>query len=298
MITGIYKITNKINGKSYIGQSIYIERRWKDEKCAISNPNDNEYNRVITQAFRKYGIENFEFEVIEECEKEKLNEREKYWIDYYDTYHNGYNSTVGGDNAITSQKINQNDLEKIIYLLQANEISEQEISQLTGYSIGTISEINRGHIWKQDNLTYPLRTRVNNKAEKRCPICGKIISSSATICDQCRKDKTFGFKTPSKEELTNLLQKHKGNMSAVGRLYGVSKNPIKRLIQEYGLEEVLEEIKTLKKKDISSKVVDDLGNIFNSPADANRYYNTAHVKEVCDGKRKTAGGHSFMWLKE
>ena len=48
---------------------------------------------------RKYGIENFTFSVIEECSQEQLNEREIYWIEYYDTYKNGYNSTLGGYNT-------------------------------------------------------------------------------------------------------------------------------------------------------------------------------------------------------
>lgn len=48
-------------------------------------------------AINKYGIENFTFEIIEECSEEQLNNRERYWIAYYDTYHNGYNRTVGGE---------------------------------------------------------------------------------------------------------------------------------------------------------------------------------------------------------
>lgn len=44
----------------------------------------------------KYGISNFTFEIIEECDKQSLNEREIYWIEYYDSFHNGYNMTIGG----------------------------------------------------------------------------------------------------------------------------------------------------------------------------------------------------------
>lgn len=91
-IIGIYKITNIINNKSYIGQSTNIERRFK-EHCYKGYR-----SRIMLDiAIKKYGKENFTFEVIEECEPDKLNERETYWIKYYDTVESGYNSSYGGD---------------------------------------------------------------------------------------------------------------------------------------------------------------------------------------------------------
>lgn len=92
---GIYKITNEINGKCYIGQSIDIDKRWKEHKTVYNHPRCSHYH--IYKAFRKYGIENFSFIVIEECQQSLLNEREKYWIEYYDSFNNGYNMTVGGE---------------------------------------------------------------------------------------------------------------------------------------------------------------------------------------------------------
>jgi group I intron endonuclease len=66
MTTGIYKITNKINGKCYIGQSQHIEKRWTDHKTASHNQNDKGYEYPLYRAFRKYGIDNFTFEIIQE----------------------------------------------------------------------------------------------------------------------------------------------------------------------------------------------------------------------------------------
>ena len=93
---GIYKITNMVNGKVYIGQSVNIEDRWR---CHKSNMNYK--NHTIYKAMRKYGFENFKFEVIEECRQEDLNNLEIYYIWYYNSYmgnknHNGYNETAGG----------------------------------------------------------------------------------------------------------------------------------------------------------------------------------------------------------
>ena len=71
IMKGIYKITNLINGNIYIGQSIDIENRFKTHKSRAFNENEREYEKPLYQAFRKYGLENFSFEIIEECEKEE-----------------------------------------------------------------------------------------------------------------------------------------------------------------------------------------------------------------------------------
>lgn len=92
---GIYKFTSKITGQSYIGQSIKIEHRYKEHLANIKN---SQKKSKWYQALREQGIENFEFSILEECEPERLNEREVYWIQYYDSYNNGYNSTPGGQN--------------------------------------------------------------------------------------------------------------------------------------------------------------------------------------------------------
>lgn len=95
-VIGIYKITNKINNKCYIGQSINIERRFEEHK------NTNRTSKYLHRAMIKYGIDNFKFEIIEICHKEELSEKEKYWINYYHSISPyGYNLTDGGDGGNT-----------------------------------------------------------------------------------------------------------------------------------------------------------------------------------------------------
>lgn len=90
-MVGIYKITKKSNGKSYIGQSNNIERRFLEHQTKDQIP--------IDIAIQKYGEKAFNFEVIEECPLERLDEREKYWIAFYNTYKGfGYNCSEGGGN--------------------------------------------------------------------------------------------------------------------------------------------------------------------------------------------------------
>lgn len=91
----IYKITNTLNNKVYIGQTVKtVSKRFTQHK---NNSNKEYFSQIVLyKAFNKYGIENFICEEIEEVPNEKLDEREKYWIEYYDSYFNGYNSTLGG----------------------------------------------------------------------------------------------------------------------------------------------------------------------------------------------------------
>lgn len=92
----IYKIENKLNGKIYIGKTLKtVQERWK-EHCHDFKRERCE-KRPLYSAMNKYGIENFFIEEIEQCEANILSEREKYWIEYYNSFKYGYNATTGGD---------------------------------------------------------------------------------------------------------------------------------------------------------------------------------------------------------
>ena len=87
--TGIYKLTNTINGMVYVGQAVDIANRWKQHiKCAIGA--ENAPNNKLYPAMSAVGPEQFTFEIIEECEPEALNEREQYWQDFYKAKEFGY----------------------------------------------------------------------------------------------------------------------------------------------------------------------------------------------------------------
>lgn len=97
MSIGIYKFENVINGHIYIGQSTSIERRFQQHLYDAKHIEERVKSKSgIDAAILKYGIENFNFTVLELCDVKSLDKREIYWIKYYDSYNNGYNLTPGG----------------------------------------------------------------------------------------------------------------------------------------------------------------------------------------------------------
>lgn len=156
MTCGIYKITNKINEHCYIGQSINIEERWREHRNSINTIES--WDRSIYQAIRKYGLENFSWEIIEKCSKDELDEKEIYWINYYNSYKNGYNQTMGGNGTHgNSIKITKEQVEEIRSLLKETNLSNKQIGDKYGVSETLISAINTGYYWKEINIKYPIR---------------------------------------------------------------------------------------------------------------------------------------------
>lgn len=93
---GIYKITNILDNKCYIGQSVDIYKRWCDHckcGCGIDTPKNNK----LYAAMEQDGIENFTFELLEECPREELNKKETFYINLYESNDYGYNITQGNN---------------------------------------------------------------------------------------------------------------------------------------------------------------------------------------------------------
>lgn len=95
----IYKITNTVNQKAYIGQTIKsAEIRWKEHQQHAFGSHINDQNKVLYKAIRKYGLDKFTFEVLQDgiTTAEELDKAEIYWINHYNTFLKGYNETLGG----------------------------------------------------------------------------------------------------------------------------------------------------------------------------------------------------------
>ena len=165
----IYKITNKFNGKCYIGQTTDYKRRFREHK---SLGYGFEENKSLYNAFKKYGIENFSFEVIED-KTSNYNEREKYWIKYYDSYNSGYNMTEGGENPPLNRRENspfakhsEEEVEEIKKLLKNTKIQYKDIAKMFNYDSCSIERINYGKLWHDENTAYPIRKETSRKFQK------------------------------------------------------------------------------------------------------------------------------------
>lgn len=96
---GIYQYTNKITKQKYIGQSVNLERRYNSHKNNAFNPKSSQYNTKFYRAIRKYGWNNFSYQILIQANfisKTMLNTLEIYFIDFYDSYYHGYNMNIGG----------------------------------------------------------------------------------------------------------------------------------------------------------------------------------------------------------
>ena len=106
MTCGIYSIVNLVNHKRYIGQSINIEKRFYRHQYDLNN--NKHYNQHLQRAWNKYGVDNFDFLIIEICHQSQLDEKEQYYILHYDSLNNGYNNDSGGtDGRIVSEETKQ-----------------------------------------------------------------------------------------------------------------------------------------------------------------------------------------------
>lgn len=195
----IYKITNNINGMCYIGQAKNYKNRFITHKAMGYG---NEPNKKLYQAFKEFGINNFNFEVIDYGSN--YNELEKYWIQYYDSFHNGYNQTPGGEQPPILQGENSpfcthpdQTVQTVQNLLINTTLSSKKIGELTGYDDTTIIRINKGIIRKNNLLNYPLR-----------------------------KELTHDFKRQRALNIIYDLQHTKLTQKQIGEKYGVSRTTV------------------------------------------------------------------------
>lgn len=159
----IYKIENLNNGKIYIGQSIHPHRRLIEHMYMARHHLDD---LPIHLAIAKYKEEAFSFTVIEE-DVENYNEREAYWIKYYNSLvPNGYNILSGGQDTpiLKGEKHPRNTLkdeqvENIIEYLLFSNFSQRQIAEIIGTTERVVNSINKGETHSIDGYSYPLRRK-------------------------------------------------------------------------------------------------------------------------------------------
>jgi len=189
-MASIYIIENKENRKRYVGKTTLEDpyRRWQQHKY---NAKSNHNPMVISEAISKYGVDNFTFYVIETCKDEDVDKREIYWINKFDTYKNGYNSTLGGEGV-----------KRDIYLL-----TNSNIRPISCYTL------NGEHIKDYDSRG----------------IASKELGILKTGITACIKGTTFqcgGYRWTWKNEDLVDIKRRSNNRS---KIYGIHKNGDKKV---------------------------------------------------------------------
>ncbi len=172
MLCGIYKIENTLNGKIYIGQAVDIIRRWAKHLNDCANPNVDLYDGYFYRSLRKYGVENFTFQVVELCSQDELDCKEIYWIKKYDSFNNGYNQTLGGSKA---SKV---DREAFFQYYTESQHSMADIMEHFNICRETVSRVT-------NELSLEPNWLISE--DEKNMICNKYVNSDCTIL-QLAKD--------------------------------------------------------------------------------------------------------------
>tara|TARA_R110000868_G_scaffold122229_1_gene323878 strand:+ start:463 stop:1035 length:573 start_codon:yes stop_codon:yes gene_type:complete len=128
-LKGIYRIAHKVSGMCYVGQSVDISSRWRQHLT----PNKSCIGQAIAAE-----PDQFTFEILEECSKEMMNEREKHWIEFYNCVHpSGYNKTSGGS---SSTEVSEDTKKKISEMMKGKTKSDEHKKKLSAVVRGPVSD--------------------------------------------------------------------------------------------------------------------------------------------------------------
>lgn len=318
MACGIYKITNLVNGHVYIGQSVDIKRRWRNEKSAAFNEKSRSYNTILSKAFRKYCIVNedsvdfscFSFEILEECSVDVLNEREQYYISKYNSRIEGYNMTEGGFMPHVQLLTPEHVLQIIDCLRSEPYKSSEQIGKEFGISGRMVRNINSGACHRFDSIDYPIRPKfISNPRNTKL---------RGTHAEQKPPVSVVQSRCPDLNILFEQL--YSTSFTSVGKVYGVSATAVQKWLKEAKVPSKIKEFRLWYQKEILKKalvvkeksarpapksvVQYSLTGTFlhmfpslNSAATAvsSNNYGSVHIKEVCEGKRKSAYGYCWRF---
>jgi len=206
-ICGIYAIKNIYNGKMYIGRSINVMNRGRDHFYDLRN--NQHHSNYLQNSFNKYGENAFIFGLIEEYDKTLLTEKERYWIDYYDTFKNGYNESLPSDAIEYSRVLSPESKQKLSNSLKTyrKNLTEKRKKQIGANISKTLKEK-----YKNEPFNYSIEGReraietMRNKYGKTIYLYNKdthVLEHTFS----CRNDLTNFLQVPLKyleRSMTNI----------------------------------------------------------------------------------------------
>lgn len=227
--SGIYQIKNKINNKSYIGSSIRLNKRWKrhitDLKCNVH------HSLALQRAVNKYGLDNFEFLILESCEDEQLLDREQY---YLDTLNPEYNiCTIAGNCLGIKQSEETKEKRKI-----ANSKYWDSIGRKHKDKIKIIREQNS--LIKQQKEQRNLKIAEDLKSGIRQDIVAEIYNLSPSVITQLKKKYAI------------ITEKAKGSNNNFSKLTEEQVKEIKHLLRDRIRQQIIADKYNVKLRTIKA----------------------------------------------
>lgn len=274
----IYKVINKVNNKVYIGMtSLYYTERWNSHKNRSFNQNTPDYNCHFHRAIRKYGLENFDWEVIEICDNSLLCEREKYWIKFYDSFNTGYNMTLGGEgNCLYFD-------EQIIELWNQGKGIKEICEELKIYKETVSYRLKSNGITEEEilNRGYQKRSKFNSTPVYQYSLDGDYICEYQSAAEVYNKLKIKNISECCRN-LCKTAGGYRWSYQKTDKLLPLQKQVscgVKKPVAQYNKE--LNLICT-----------------YDSAADAARAINgdKSHISQCCRGQAKTAYGYIWKYL--
>ena len=200
-ICGIYKITHRESGKAYVGLSINVCARWRQHKSFAKYGGKS----AIHSAMLKYGPDAFSFEVLEECDKSLLEDRERHWIAELKTAVSGYNLTLGGE---SNKEVSEETKKKLslahLGKKQSDATKEKRAAKIRGIKRTPEQNAAKSALMKGIGKGRKLSPEVIKKIGK--PFLGKKHSEdSKAKMSEAKKGKIF-----TDEHRKNLSESHFG----------------------------------------------------------------------------------------
>jgi group I intron endonuclease len=224
--SGIYKITNKVNGKIYIGKSVDLYQRFCEHKAYLNS--GKHHNRYLQRAWNKYGEECFIFEVVENVrDKDMLNGREIYWINclHSTIKENGYNLTKGGD-GLSGYEFTDEHKEKLRRINIGNKNAKGY--RHTAKALEIMSEKKRGHKLKLGVTLSEETKRKLSQINK-----GKKLSKETKQKMSKAKQGTNSYQSTLSEnevrEIKQLLSECSLTVSEIADKYNVNIHVVSRI---------------------------------------------------------------------